>query len=395
MSRKPDAMDLLAIARPASLDRGSRISADDMLSMATAEAQGESSRRPLRPGRTHSAAAPGSRARPRLWALWAPLATAAIVALVFALVTNLAPAPAVLNPPRTNQELFDLADRIEKLPAESGAYWRDVRIDGNHLSSGGYTLVVVGRSETWVPRDPANLVLRQLWRQDAARPATAEDERDWRAAGAPDQVKGHCENSGPCGSIPVANEPKDCRYTLRVDPTGTYPDTTVSEFTMVDLAAIPTNPAELVKQLRAYHEIWNGRGFTQPFEKFLPTTANLLGMPLTPAQRAAIIRVLADLPTTKVVGTVTDPLGRRGISVDFGGAGGSLVYSNKPRKELPVYYRQILDPGTGQTLSGVSYAARTALGATKGEVMSYHARGPESGWTGPPASPPKGCKKEE
>ncbi|MEU7900979.1 hypothetical protein AB0B45_50170, partial [Nonomuraea sp. NPDC049152] len=129
------------------------------------------------------------------------------MALAFALVTNLASAPAVLSPPRTNQELFDLADRIEKLPAVSGAYWRDVRIDGNHLSSGGYRLVVVGRRETWQPRDPAHSVLEQVWRQVSARPATAEDERAWRAAGAPARVKGHCETSGPCGSIPIADEP--------------------------------------------------------------------------------------------------------------------------------------------------------------------------------------------
>ncbi|MGC5014388.1 hypothetical protein ACLQ2R_26790 [Streptosporangium sp. DT93] len=302
-------------------------------------------------------------------------------------------APAVLGPPRTNQELFDLADRIEKLPAESGAYWREVRIDGSHLSTGGYRLVVVGRRETWQPRDPADLVLTQVWRQDSARPATAEDERAWRAAGASARVKGHCATGGPCGSIPVADEPEDCRYTLRMDPTGNYPDTTVGEFTMADLAAIPTEPAALMKQLRAYHEIWNRRGFTQSFETFLPTTVNLLGMPLGPAQRAAIIRVLAGLPATKVVGTVTDPLGRKGISVDFGGAGGSLVYSDKPRKELPVHDRQTLDPGTGETLSRVSHAARTALGATRGEVMGYQAHGPEPGWTSSPASPPKGCKQ--
>ncbi|MEV4223241.1 hypothetical protein [Nonomuraea sp. NPDC049725] len=380
MSRKPDAMDLLALARPASLDRGSRVSADDLLLRATAEAP-------------PALARPGRPPRSRLVVLWAPLSTAAIVALVLAVVTNLAPAPAVLTPPRTNQELYDLADRIEKLPAAGGAYWRDVRIDGNRLSARGYRLIVTGRRETWQPRDPADPVLTQVWRQDSARPATAADERAWRAAGAPAEVKGHCETSGPCEPIPVADEPEDCTYSLSLNPAGTYPDTSVSEFTMADLAAIPTDPAQLVKRFRAYHETWNGRGFTQPFEKFLPITANLLSMPLSPAQRAAIIRVLAGLPTTKVVGTVTDPLGRRGMSVDFGGAGGSLVYSDKPRKELPVYDRHILDPATGVTLARVSHAARTALGATKGEVMGYQARGPESGWTGPPASPPKGCGK--
>ncbi|MFG1956327.1 CU044_5270 family protein [Nonomuraea sp. NPDC049028] len=343
--------------------------------------------------RARSAAAPVSRARPRPWVLWAPLATAAIVAVVFALVTNLASAPAVLKPPKVNQELFDLADRIEKLPAESNTYWREVEIDGNYLSTGGYTLVVSGRRETWQPRDPADLALMQVWRRESARPATTADERAWQAAGAPGRVKGRCEYGGPCPSVPIADQPQDCRYSSKIDPTGTYPDRTISEFTMADLAAIPADPTKLMERLHSYHEIWKGRGFTEPFEKFLPTTANLLHMPISPATRAAIIRVLAGLPTTKVVGTVTDPLGRKGISVDTGEAGGSLVYSDKPRKELPVYHRLILNPGTGETLSSITYAARTALGATKGEVMSYHARGPESGWSGPPASPPKGCKK--
>ncbi|MFI6814213.1 CU044_5270 family protein [Nonomuraea sp. NPDC050328] len=383
MSRKPDATDLLAKARPASLERGSRLSADDMLSMAGTKA----------PVRAALLEAPVSRTRSRLWFLLAPLATAAVVAMVFALVPKLSPAPAVLSPVKTNQELFDLADRIEKLPAQTGAYWREVRIDGNSLSADGYRLVVVGRRETWQPRNPADLVHTQVWRQDSARPATAADERAWRAAGAPAQVKGYCETSGPCDPVPVADEPTDCRYTVKLEPRGTYPDTTVSEFTMADLAALPTDPAALMKRLRAYHEAWNSRGFTEPFEKFLPTTVNLLGMPLSPAQRAAIIRVLADLPTTRVVGTVTDPLGRTGMSVDFGVAGGSVVISDQPRKEVPVYDRQILDPGTGATLARVSYAARTAFGATQDEVMSYQARGPESGWSGPPASPPKGCKK--
>ncbi|WP_440082503.1 CU044_5270 family protein [Streptosporangium sp. LJ11] len=381
MSRKPDAMDLLAMARPASLDRGSRVSADDILLMATAEAPGESSRGPSRPGPTPS------RPRPRLWALWAPLATAAIVALVFTLVTNLASAPAVLDPPRTNQELFDLADRIGKLPAESGAYWREVTIRGGHVSSDGYGIMLVERIEIWQPRDPADPVLTKLW-EPGARPATARDERAWRAAGAPTRVKAFCQNGGRCSWIPIVDEPKGCQYSLKVDSKDVHPEKKAGMLTMADLAALPTDPAGLVERLRAYHESRKGPGLMeQPFEKSLPiTTRYLLGMSLSPAQRAAVIRVLAGLPTVKVVGTVTDPLGRKGLSVDFGERG--------DYGKLPAYYRQILDPGTGRTLSSVTYASRTASGVTKGEVVNYSADGPESGWTGPPPSPPKGCKKE-
>ncbi|MEU4406086.1 CU044_5270 family protein [Streptosporangium sp. NPDC023963] len=379
MSRKPDAMDLLAMARPASLDRGSRVSADDMLLMATAEAPGESSRGPSRPGPTPS--------RPRLWALWAPLATAAIVVLVFALVTNLASAPAVLDPPRTNQELFDLADRIEKLPAESGAYWREATIHGGHVSSDGYGIMLVERIEIWQPRDPADPVLTKLW-EPGARPATARDERAWRAAGAPARVKAFCRNGGRCSRIPIVDEPKGCQYSLKVDSKDVHPEEKAGMLTMADLAALPTDPAGLVERLRAYHESRKGPGLMeQPFEKSLPITARyLLGTSLTPAQRAAVIRVLAGLPTVKVVGTVTDPLGRKGLSVDLGESG--------DYGQLPAYYRQILDPGTGRTLSSVTYASRTVSGVTKGEVVNYSARGPESGWTGPPPSSPKGCKKE-
>ncbi|MFC6576358.1 RNA polymerase sigma factor [Planomonospora parontospora] len=99
---------------------------------------------------------------------------------------------AVLTPSRANQELFDLAGRIEKLPAGGGAYWREAAVDDGHLFSGGYTLTVVDRRETWQPRDPADPVLMRPWR-GSARPATAADERRWRAAGSPARVKGYRE----------------------------------------------------------------------------------------------------------------------------------------------------------------------------------------------------------
>ncbi|GGK52111.1 hypothetical protein Ppa06_07080 [Planomonospora parontospora subsp. parontospora] len=76
--------------------------------------------------------------------------------------------------------------------------------------------------------------------------------------------------------------------------------------------------------------------------------------------------------------------------MDFGGPEGFLVYSGE---DLPVRYRQILDPRTGEKLSSVSYAARTGLGATEGQVVDYRARGSESGWTGPPASPGRGARR--
>ncbi|MEU1724154.1 hypothetical protein [Nonomuraea sp. NPDC005692] len=352
---------------------------------------------------------------PRLRVLWAPVATAAVVALVVTLVTSLTAAPSVLTPSRPNQELYDLADRIEKLSASGGAYWRDVRIEGNAWSAGsGYTIMVVERRETWQPRDPADVVIRQR-SPVVARPATVADERGWRASGAPAQVAGPCYGGGrtSCRPVPMSegdvvggtpsarggearsitgvDGPKGCVYSAGLEPRGIYPDMTVAEFTMADLSAFPARPDDLLKRLHGYHELSTARGFAQSFQEFLPVTVNLLAMPLGPSQRAAVIRVLAGLPSTKVVGTVRDPLGRAGLSVDFGGTGSQLL---SPSRTVAVRDRHILDPGTGELLASVSYAARTAAGVSEDEVVSYRARGPESGWTGPPAPAPKGCKRD-
>ncbi|MFC4010950.1 CU044_5270 family protein [Nonomuraea purpurea] len=338
--------------------------------------------------------APRPRPRRRPWMMWAPLATAAVVALVFSLVTSLAPVPEAAKPPRRNQELFDLADRIEKLPVRSGRYWRESIVNGQYMSGGGYTLALSAGRETWVPRDAADRVLTRTWVY-SAQPATAADRRAWKAAGAPDQFKGHCGDSGSkdCKPVPVGEGPRGCVY-WRSDHEGRYPNRTVGDFTMAELAALPADPAELTERLGAYHKAWVARGSKNSFEEFLPTAANLLGAPIGPAQRAAIIRMLAALPTTKVVGPVTDPLGRKGLSVDLGVPGGTMTHSGKPSKDLPVYNRSILDPATGTKLAEVSYAAREDKDwrVTEGEAMAFNAN--ESGWTQERPGRPKGCREK-
>ncbi|GAA3576259.1 hypothetical protein GCM10022419_066830 [Nonomuraea rosea] len=337
----------------------------------------------------------GVRARPawrRFRAMWAPLATAAVVALVAVLVSNLAaPAPAPVLQQR-NQELLDLADRVGRLPAEGGAYWRQVTVSGRYMKSGGYTLLATGRREVWLPRDPARTVLTVSWPRSIARPATAADMRAWQAAGSPAKVENECPPAKRCGSVPVTTELGSCRYDLTAEPSGSYPDRSVASFTMADLAALPTDEAALREKLRGYHKVWYDRGFTQTFEQFLPVAANLLSMPLTPAQRAALLRLLAGSPATEVVGPVIDPLGRKGLSVNLGLVDGTLSSGGKPGTDLPVYYRLILDPATGATLARVSYAARAGLGRTAHEAVTFQARAAGSGWTSEPPAAPRGCK---
>ncbi|NUW37035.1 CU044_5270 family protein [Nonomuraea sp. SMC257] len=334
-----------------------------------------------------------ARRRTWMWMVTAAAATAAIVTLVFSLVAHLTTAPPAAVAPKPGQALYDLADRIEKLPATSGAYWRQVWVNGNYMRAGGLTYLVSSSHEMWLPRDPADRVLTLSWSEPIASPATPADERAWRAAGSPSRVKFSCMDGRRCPYISVTRTPRQCMYAWDASSGGVLPDHTVGDLTMADLAAFPTDQDRLREKLREFHELWYKRGFKQSFEKFLPTTANLLSQPLRPDQRAALIRLLAGLPSTKVVGTVTDPLGRSALSVDFGTPGSTLVFDRKPSRELPVYPRTLLDPGTGATLADVSYATRTAFGATKDQPMTFMAASPGTGWTAKRPVIPVGCKE--
>jgi hypothetical protein len=110
-------------------------------------------------------------------------------------------------------------------------------------------------------------------------------------------------------------------------------------------------------------------------------------MPIRPQLRAAILRLLAELPDTKVYGTAADPLGRQALSVTF------TRDSEQPRspgsKSLPAYTRTLLDMETGATLARASYVP----GGSGGDTLTYYtAQAPETGWIASRPIPPKSCK---
>ncbi|MBN6050398.1 hypothetical protein JYK22_00520, partial [Nonomuraea sp. RK-328] len=234
------------------------------------------------------------------------------------------------------------------------------------------------------------------WGESAARPATPADERAWRALGSPRRLK-PCKKDERCAYVTFTDQPKGCTYNWDAAARGTLANRSVGIITMADLAAFPTDQNALKAKLRTYHKYWYDSGFKQSFEQFLPTAADLLDEPLRPDQRAALIRLLAGLPTTKVAGTVTDPLGRPALSVDFGVTGGTYFYSEKQKGRVPTEPRTLLDPGTGARLANVAYAGAgtTVAWVTKGEPVSFGATAPETGWTTQRPAPPKGCVKRK
>lgn len=328
------------------------------------------------------------------WTLGAALATATVVMMVVTLVSNLAaaPAPVLVRPPKGNQALLDLADRVERRPQESGAYWREVWIDGDRVPAGEYTLRVTSTRTVWYPRDTADPVLLEK-RGPSARPATAADERAWRAAGSPGKVKPDCPKGNPadvCRPLPITDDPQGCTYGWRVDPKGQLGNTSVANLTLADLDALPADQAGLRTKLRTYHQIWYDQGFKQSFEEFLPTTANLLTMPLRPRVRAALLRLLAGLPTTKVYGEGTDPTGRKGLSVSFYKAG-ETYYLGRVSRPMPAYHRQFLDQDTGMMQAHATYAGQARQGLRKDDVFGYRASGVAAGWTDERPARPRNC----
>ncbi|MFC4121690.1 CU044_5270 family protein [Nonomuraea zeae] len=336
------------------------------------------------------------RRRHTVWG-WTVVATVAVVTAVIALVSSLAaPAPVpVIAPPRGNDALLRLADDVARLPDRTGAYWRRPLLNTwlIRMRAGGedFNVLSSSRVDLWQPRDPGDPVQVRM-RQEYVRPATPADERIWKAAGSPSVAQRVCVPGAPaenCGKERVSSEPSACVYTRAVEPGGVFGDRRFGDLTLADLAALPADVGGLREKLRGY---WRAGKNRRSFEEYLSRSSALLEMPVSPAVRAAALRLLAGLPTTKVGGTIDDPLGRPGLAVTFiKSEGFSAAFGSDD--EVAERYTTILDARTGTVLaSSVAIAEENAEGLAKGTYLSYTAWASEAGWTGGRPERPRGCK---
>lgn len=329
------------------------------------------------------------------WTLGAALATVAVVTTVITLVSSLAPVPpTVLVPPGDNDALLRLADDVARLPDATGAYWHRPLLNTSltRVRAGDETFNVrsTGRADLWQPSDPRDPVQVRS-RQEYVRPATPADERAWRKAGSPPVVQRVCTpgtDAKDCKKVRLRTEPSGCVYTRAVEPGGVFADLRLGELTLADLAALPADTAQLRRKLEAY---WKAEPNRESFEEFLSAASYLLEMPVRPAVRAAALRLLAELPTTKVGGSITDPLGRPGLAVTFVKSEGFFTEFGAD-DEVAERYTTILDPRTGAMAAHVSVAAESTEGLSKGTIIHYTAWAPEAGWTDVRPARPRGCK---
>ncbi|MFI7129319.1 CU044_5270 family protein [Nonomuraea sp. NPDC050153] len=382
-----DELRLLARALPDAPPPSAEVVEKARLRLAAAQ------RKPVRPGRANR------RGLTWGWTLGAAATTIAVVMAVVTLVSNMTAVPAtVLAPPAGNDALLQLADQIAKLPDERGDYWRRPLLNNGltRVRAGGETFNVLSSSriDLWQPRDPGDPVQAEQ-RQQFVRPATEADERAWRAAGSPVTVQRVCTPGGMpdnCAKVQLRSKPSQCVYTRAAEPGGVLGDRRLGELTLADLAALPGDAEQLREKLRTF---WKTRKDSQPkdsFEEFLSTSSHLLELPVKPSVRAATLRLLAGLPTTKVRGSITDPLGRPGIEVTFIKSEGFTAEFGTD-DEVAQRYTTILDPHTGTVLAAnVAVAAESTEGLAKGTFMDYQAWAPEAGWTSERPERPRGCR---
>ncbi|MEU1388022.1 MULTISPECIES: hypothetical protein [unclassified Nonomuraea] len=115
-------------------------------------------------------------------------------------------------------------------------------------------------------------------------------------------------------------------------------------------------------------------------------------MPLRPAVRATVLRLLADLPTTDVRGVIRDPLSREGLAVDFD-KGKRYFMEFGTDDEVTEDHTTVLDPATGEILAEVTKAGEDTVGLSKGQTVNSQTWTPTTGWTDDRPQRPQNCRR--
>ena len=308
MNRHRHAMRLIADARPAALDdvpdRPAPSFPDEM-----------------------TAARPAPRAGRRLLvAGLVPAVAAAVVGVAVVVSASHSPVP----PPPTSEPtapamtaqgiLLAAAGKTTTTPA-TGDYWV-TKTELHHVYDvGGYQILGRVELERWHPLRPGGeftTVARSL----GAAPRTAADKAAWRAAGSPKKW----DLPRPAGTtrtrtIPAGPGPRD----VTVNPDGAF-NVGGTPLTYAQIRALPTDPAQLRAHLLALDEAAGGHDGPRTRAKldrvrvevlFTQSWQLLTQLPVSPPTRAAIYRMLADVPGLTAQGSVEDAKGRAGVAIGF------------------------------------------------------------------------------
>ena len=259
--------------------------------------------------------------------------------------------------PTARQVLLTAAAHVTSAPA-TGRYWR-VRVVTGLTFPGGtkahpYDISLDISYDQWNPRSAGEkywLISQEL----GTVPATSADATAWRAAGSPTTWRsgqsGDLTESSPWTRplyATTAASPPSATWTVS-DGTVGYVEGDLAGLKAAQFRHMPTSPGGVAAVLRHYY-IATGcarhPSSCSPEDQFTWTDALfLLQDPVSARVRSATLKVMASLPGVRLLGPVTDPLGRSGyaLATDSLLPGGTAFYH-------PVH-AVIIDPRTGSLLA--------------------------------------------
>ena len=277
-----------------------------------------------------------------------------------------APHPQPSRLPTARQVLLTAAEHVTPGLA-SGKYWRVQLVQGITYPGGTkadpYDISVTKSADQWNPASPGEKewVISQ---QTGAHPATPADEAAWRAAGSPSAWTGGV----PLSDLNVAVLPSYPYYwshlaattaasagsaTWQVsDGTVGYVEGDLPGLSAAQFRQLPATQEGMARVLRQYYEQLpcatekHPAGCSTENQIIWDEAVRLLQDPVSQQVKAATFKVMAALPGVRVLGQMTDPLGRSGYALDPGEqAISSLPGPFHPEEVV------LVDPSSGSLLA--------------------------------------------
>jgi hypothetical protein len=218
----------------------------------------------------------------------------------------------------------ETVSRLSRAPT-TGRYWVTPALMGNLIevgpARGKYVILERVRDEHWTARSPwvyspevdqslgvqlATAANRAIWRRDGS-PTTWNVGLDISLAGPHGDANGATARIGAAPGKPIMGGLARDREPFSVGMT---------TLSARQLLALPADPARLkALLLRGYSASDDGPVAAYLFE----ITPSVFELPVTPAVRAALYRMLAELPGVRSLGRVRDVAGREGQAVELTG----------------------------------------------------------------------------
>jgi hypothetical protein len=257
-------------------------------------------------------------------------------------------------------------------PGTIGRYWEASSVIGNFIRVGPaddrYAILEKTGNQQWTATAP------KVWSPDIVRAlgvqlASSASRAAWRRDGTPTtwNVGQELSIADPQGSTngiarklrAAPGKPTELSASLLFKGRDVFQFGGTS-LTPHELLTLPANPTVLKAIILREYD--SNLGYGTPQSYLFQVTPQLLTLPVTPAVRAALYQMLADLPGVRSLGRVRDVAGQRGVGVALSGRvskcgsylrimANDTVIPSWTFSSCVVQQRLVISPRTGQPLA--------------------------------------------